>query len=67
MIRNDREYQEALRRLKNDQGFIVEQRRALEAVDLRPDEVERAMGPALVPCAACRGGRVVRACSPARL
>lgn len=47
MIRNDREYQEALRRLKTDQGFIVEQRRALEAVDLRPDEIERAMGPAL--------------------
>jgi len=47
MIRNDRDYQEALRRLKTDQGFIAEQRRALEAVDLAPDEVERAMGPAL--------------------
>ncbi len=47
MIRNDREYQEALRRLKDDQSFIAEQRAALEGMGLTADEVERGMGPAL--------------------
>lgn len=47
MIRNEREYQEALRRVKDDQDFIAEQRRTLEGLALSPDEVERAMGPAL--------------------
>lgn len=47
MIRNEREYQETLRRVKDDQDFIAEQRRALEGLALSPDEVERAMGPAL--------------------
>ncbi len=47
MIRNEREYQETLRRVKDDQDFIAEQRRALEGLNLSPDEVERAMGPAL--------------------
>lgn len=47
MIRNEREYQEAPRRLQDDQSFIAEQRRALEELALAPAEVERAMGPAL--------------------
>lgn len=47
MIRNDREYQEALRRVKDDQNFIAEQRAALEGMGLALDEVERGMGPAL--------------------
>ncbi len=47
MIRNDREYHEALRRVKDDQRFIAEQRATLEGMNLAPDEVERGMGPAL--------------------
>jgi len=47
VIRNDREYQEALRRVKDDQRFIAEQRSALEGLGLTSDEVERGMGPAL--------------------
>ena len=47
MIRNDREYQEAQRRLKVDQDFIAAQRRALEDLALSADETERAMQPAL--------------------
>lgn len=47
MIRNEREYQEALRRLAADQDFIAQQRATLEQMGLLPDEVERAMGPTL--------------------
>ena len=47
MIRNDREYQEAQRRLKVDQDFIAAQRRALEDLALTADGIERAMQPAL--------------------
>lgn len=47
MIRNEREYQEALRRLKEDESFLAEQRRSLSDLQLKPDEVERAMEPAL--------------------
>ena len=46
MIRNEREYQEALRRLKEDEAFLAQQRQALRDLQLRPDEVERAMEPA---------------------
>jgi DNA-directed RNA polymerase specialized sigma subunit len=46
MIRNDREYQEAQRRLKDDQDFIAAQRRALEDLALSAEEIERAMQPA---------------------
>ncbi len=46
MICHEREYQEALRRLKVDEDFIVQQRQALEVLALGPVEVERAMGPA---------------------
>ena len=44
---NEREYQEALRRLAADQDFIAQQRVTLEQMGLLPDEVERAMGPTL--------------------
>jgi len=47
MIRNDREYHEALHRVKDDQRFIAEQRATLEGMGLAPDEIERGMGPAL--------------------
>jgi len=47
MIRNEREYQEALRRLTHDESFLTAQRRALDELDLGPEERERAMGPAL--------------------
>lgn len=47
MIRNDREYQEAQRRLKDDQDFIAAQRRALEDLALTAEGIERAMQPAL--------------------
>jgi DNA-directed RNA polymerase specialized sigma subunit len=47
MIRNEREYLEALRRLKEDEHFLAEQRRALGELQLQPDEVQRAMEPAL--------------------
>jgi DNA-directed RNA polymerase specialized sigma subunit len=47
MIRNEREYQEALRRLKEDESFLAEQRKALGDLQLKAEEVERAMEPAL--------------------
>ena len=47
MIRNDRDYQEAQRRLKDDQDFIAAQRRALEDLALTAEGIERAMQPAL--------------------
>lgn len=47
MIRNDKEYQEALRRLATDQDFIARQRAALEQMGLAPEEVERGVGPTL--------------------
>ncbi|MGH2409393.1 MAG: helix-turn-helix domain-containing protein [Chloroflexota bacterium] len=46
MIRNEKEYQEAQRRLKEDQDFIAAQRRALEGLALSAEEIERAMEPA---------------------
>ena len=47
MIRNDREYQDAQRRLKDDQDFIAAQRRALEDLALTAAGIERAMQTAL--------------------
>jgi DNA-binding XRE family transcriptional regulator len=47
MIRNEKEYQEALRRLAEDDDFIAQQRIALQGLDLGAAEVERALGPAL--------------------
>ena len=46
MIRNEREYQEALRRLSDDEAFIAQQRAALQGIGLASDEVERALEPA---------------------
>ena len=45
MIRNEAEYQEALKRLEQDRGFASKQRVALTATGLASDEVERAMQP----------------------
>jgi DNA-directed RNA polymerase specialized sigma subunit len=47
MIRNETEYQEALRRLNQDREVAARQRAALEAEGLMPAEVERAMAPLL--------------------
>jgi len=47
MIRDEQDYQEALRRVKDDQRFIAKQRAALAGMGLAPDEVERGMGPVL--------------------
>jgi DNA-binding XRE family transcriptional regulator len=47
MIRNESEYQEALRRLRQDREVADRQRAALTAAGLNPDEVERAMQPLL--------------------
>src|SRR5436190_629296 len=45
MIRNEAEYQEALRRLRQDQQFAAGQRQALVDAGLSSEEVERAMQP----------------------
>jgi DNA-binding XRE family transcriptional regulator len=47
VIRNQKEYDEALRRVREDEEFIAEQRKVLEGMALSPEEVERAMQPAL--------------------
>src|SRR5437879_7176853 len=47
MIRNESDYQEALRRLTQDQEVAARQRAALEDEGLRPEELERAMAPLL--------------------
>jgi DNA-directed RNA polymerase specialized sigma subunit len=45
MIRNETEYQEALRRLDQDRDVAARQRTALEAEGLASEEVDRAMEP----------------------
>ena len=45
MIRTEREYQEALRRLAQDEQFLAAQTEALRDQGLRPAEVERATDP----------------------
>jgi ribosome-binding protein aMBF1 (putative translation factor) len=47
MIRTEAEYQEALRRLKQDREVAAQQRDALTTAGLNPTEVERAMEPLL--------------------
>jgi DNA-directed RNA polymerase specialized sigma subunit len=47
MIRNEREYKEALSRLEQDGEVIAAQRRTLAERGLSGEEVERAMGPML--------------------
>ena len=47
MIRNQKEYDEAQRRVQVDEAFIAEQKKTLETMGLSPEEVERAMQPAL--------------------
>jgi DNA-directed RNA polymerase specialized sigma subunit len=47
MIQNETEYHEALRRLNQDREIADQQRTALAAEGLTPEEVERAMEPLL--------------------
>lgn len=47
MIKTEREYQDALRRLEEDQNFIKLQRKTLEELGLNNEEVERGMEPTL--------------------
>jgi hypothetical protein len=45
MIRNDAEYREAARRLKEEQQQLEEQRVRLEEMNLTPEQVKRALDP----------------------
>jgi DNA-binding XRE family transcriptional regulator len=45
MIRNESEYQEAARRLREEQERLTRHRTHLEEMGLAPDEVKRAMDP----------------------
>lgn len=45
MIRSEQEYQKALERLEKDRSVMAEQRKQLQAIELDPDEVARAMQP----------------------
>jgi ribosome-binding protein aMBF1 (putative translation factor) len=45
VIRNEREYQEAARRLQEERARLRDQRTHLEAMGLDPDEVKRAIDP----------------------
>ena len=47
MIRNEKEYQEAIRRIQEDQRVIEQQRRELGKEKLTPEGIERAMAPIL--------------------
>jgi len=45
MIRNENEYQEAVRRLREEQERLAEHRKRLEEMGLAADEVKRALDP----------------------
>lgn len=45
MIRNENEYQEAVRRLREEQDRLAEHRKRLEEMGLAADEVKRALDP----------------------
>src|SRR3989344_9576590 len=47
MIRNEKEYQEAIRRIQEDQKVIQQQRSELEKEKLSPEGIDRAMAPVL--------------------
>lgn len=47
MIRNEREYKEAISRLEKDREVVEAQRKALVETGLSGEEVERALGPML--------------------
>ena len=47
MIRNEKEYKEAVRRLKQDQKVIQKQKETLENMDLPPEGINRALEPML--------------------
>lgn len=46
MIRNEKEFNEVMRRIHADEEVMAQQRKALEEMELSPEEVERAMQPA---------------------
>ena len=45
MIRNEAEYQEAVKRIQKEAERIEAQRQELQRMNLKPEEVERALGP----------------------
>jgi len=45
MIRNENEYQEAVRRLREEEERLQQHRERLDAMGLSPDEVKRALDP----------------------
>lgn len=45
MIRNENEYQEAVRRLREERARLVDHRKRLEEMKLSPNEVKRALDP----------------------
>ncbi len=45
MIRNEAEYQEAVKRIQQEAERIEAQRQELQGMNLKPEEVERALGP----------------------
>lgn len=47
MIRTESEYRRALEQLKTDAAYIQQQRKHLESIELKGDQLERAMQPAL--------------------
>jgi transcriptional regulator with XRE-family HTH domain len=47
MIRNEQEYQEAIRRFKSDHEVVAQQRRAFAEAGLTPEQVEVALQPML--------------------
>ena len=47
MIRNEREYKEVVRRLKQDKEVIQKQKISLESINLQPEEISRALEPML--------------------
>jgi DNA-directed RNA polymerase specialized sigma subunit len=47
MIRNEREYKEAVRRIKQDKAIIQKQKKSLEKLQLSPEDIKRAQDPML--------------------
>lgn len=45
MIRNEKEYKETIRRIKQDEAVIRKQKESLEKLSLAPEEVDRVLNP----------------------
>jgi DNA-binding XRE family transcriptional regulator len=45
MIRNEKEYKETIRRIKQDEAVIQKQKESLEKLDLKPEEIDRVLNP----------------------